>query len=974
MASPLLRHRARPAALALLVAAAAPRLGAQTATRPYLDWRTIQTPRFRFQYPAGYGRWAHDVAAHIEAVDSAVSRLVGFTPERPVNVVISNPYDEPNGSALPLLDAPVLNFWPVPPDPRQDIGNWRTWGEMLSVHEFAHLAHLTRPSRNPFDRLFWRLMPVNLGPLPQKLPRWAIEGYATYVEGRVTGSGRPNGAWRAAVLRQWAIEGHLPTYDQMSSWGAFDGGDFAYLAGSAFLQWLAGRYGDSTLVFVWRRASARVDRSFDNAFAGVYGDPPAVLYGRFTAQLTARAMAAAQAIAAAGRTQGAVVQHLDWGTGDPAFSRGGSRVAIVLRAANRPGRTVVWSASPGPDTAAARRDRELLARDPEDVAAMPAYPPPRRALATLDAVDGQPFVQPRFLDDSTRVLVNRLTRQADGTMRPDLYVWNTATGRVRRLTRDAGVENADPAPGGRDAIGTRCRAGSCDVVRLDLATGRVTPVLTGDPDRSYFRPRYAPDGRTFVVSASDSGRWVLQLADRDGTHVTTLLSGDRANRYDATFSASGDTLLYATDRGGVIDLAGCDLRDPAGPHEFMLTNVTGAAVAPAEDPATGAIWFLSLHARGYDLRVIPPGRAAAPVTITGRFDPASPPDVVPRPQMPVNPVSPPRPYGLGPRHTRYLPGETYGPDGASTAIYLANTDVIGRLSALAAGTYGARAQWNGGMARLAWRGSRVELDAGAYWARRLPSAGVESGVVGHSLDETRTGGVLAAAYDRAGSESAWRLRVGVGGERIAPADSAGSVARTLVFGEWTGTSEQTSGRRAVVERLAVHADGGPAEGDPVVRGIARATVAETGMGPIPIAASAAYGLMSGSARALERFSAGGMASPLVDTSLTAARIAVPWLPNGAAVPGSPGTRSSVVALRGWIPLGVLAPFFEAVSVSSGNAFRVWHRGLGAELHVRIGGLSQLFLPSLDLGIGVARVLDAPVGQRTAFYASIRYLP
>ncbi len=306
MASPLLRRCIRTAAGALLVVTAAPALGAQTATRPYLDWRTVETAHFRIHYPAGYGRWARDVAAHVEGVDSAVSRLVGFTPQRPVNVVVSNPYDEPNGSALPFLDAPVLNFWPVPPDPREDIGNWRSWGEMLSVHEFAHLAHLTRPSRNPLDRLFWRLMPVDLGPLPQKLPRWAIEGYATYVEGQVTGSGRPNGAWRAAVLRQWAIEGHLPSYAEMSGWGAFNGGDFAYLAGSAFMEWLATRYGDSTLVFVWRRASARVERTFDDAFTGVYGDPPPVLYGRFTAQLTAQAMAAVRAIDTAGRTQGAL--------------------------------------------------------------------------------------------------------------------------------------------------------------------------------------------------------------------------------------------------------------------------------------------------------------------------------------------------------------------------------------------------------------------------------------------------------------------------------------------------------------------------------------------------------------------------------------------------------------------------------------------------------------------------------------------
>jgi hypothetical protein len=65
------------------------------------------------------------------------------------------------------------------------------------------------------------------------------EGYATYVEGRLTGSGRPYGVMRPAMLRQWALEGRLPTYAQLSSWGDFQGMAMAYLVGSAFLEWLA---------------------------------------------------------------------------------------------------------------------------------------------------------------------------------------------------------------------------------------------------------------------------------------------------------------------------------------------------------------------------------------------------------------------------------------------------------------------------------------------------------------------------------------------------------------------------------------------------------------------------------------------------------------------------------------------------------------------------------------------------------------
>ncbi|HVZ77490.1 MAG TPA: hypothetical protein VG818_05880, partial [Gemmatimonadaceae bacterium] len=244
--------------MALALCLAAPRARAQDLARPWLDWRTIETRRFSFYYAPGLEAWTRAVASRMEAVDSAVAALVGFAPGARVRVVVDNPFSVSNGSALPFIDAPVLTFWAAPPSPREEIGNWRSWGEMLAVHEFAHLAHLARPSRNPLQRMLWEWAPADVGPLVLNAPRWAIEGYATFVEGRITGTGRPNHAWRAAVLRQWALEGQLPTYDQLDAWSAFDGGSFAYLAGSAYLEWLAQRGGDSSLVHVWRRATARV--------------------------------------------------------------------------------------------------------------------------------------------------------------------------------------------------------------------------------------------------------------------------------------------------------------------------------------------------------------------------------------------------------------------------------------------------------------------------------------------------------------------------------------------------------------------------------------------------------------------------------------------------------------------------------------------------------------------------------------------
>jgi len=284
------RTLAQLAIAAVVISAPIAAARSQVVVRSWLQWRTIETTHFVFHYPAELEAWTRDVATHVESIDTAVGRVVGYVPQRRTHVVVDDPYAISNGSAWPFLNRPLINLWAAPPDPRDDIGEYRDWGEMLVSHEFTHIAHLTRPSRNAFMRRLWETLPVDLGPIAIRSPRWAIEGYATFVEGRVTGSGRPHGTWRPAVLRQWALEGQLPQYNQLNSSGAYIGGEFAYLAGSAFLEWLVEKHGDSSLVDVWRRLSARQNRSFDEAFAGVFGESPRAMYGRFTADVTGRAI------------------------------------------------------------------------------------------------------------------------------------------------------------------------------------------------------------------------------------------------------------------------------------------------------------------------------------------------------------------------------------------------------------------------------------------------------------------------------------------------------------------------------------------------------------------------------------------------------------------------------------------------------------------------------------------------------------
>src|SRR5688500_5082262 len=311
------------ATLAFLVTTAP--IEAQVVSRPWADWRTVETPHFRVHYPTELETWAAPTVGRLESVHEAVTAFVGYTPTGRITILIDDPLNIPYGSAWP---GDVIVLWPTPPDPAWGIERHRSWGEIVTIHELAHVAHLSRPSRNPRERFLWKFFPVPMQPILRKSPRWALEGYATLIEGRLTGQGRPHGAWRPAVLRQWALEGRLPTYGELNGYDEYNGRAFAYLGGSAFLEWLAERQGDSTIAHLWRRLSARRQRSFNAAFAGVYGDSPRDLYGRFTAELTGRALEIERTLRDSGLVEGTLVQRLAWSTGDPAISPDGERVAV----------------------------------------------------------------------------------------------------------------------------------------------------------------------------------------------------------------------------------------------------------------------------------------------------------------------------------------------------------------------------------------------------------------------------------------------------------------------------------------------------------------------------------------------------------------------------------------------------------------------------------------------------------------------
>ena len=955
------RRRLSTAALLLAAILVPLRAPAQDIIRSATPWRTLQTRWFDVHYPLDTEAWALDLAPQLDAVRDSVAALVGYAPPGRTTIVIDDPYNQANGKAIPLLGAPVIHLWVTPPSPTDQIANHRGWGLKLVAHEFGHIAHLSRPVRGR-SQWYWHALPARVSPMAVLTPRWATEGYATWIEGKVTGTGRPYGVWRPALLRELALGGRLPGYTAMSIGGGYKGGSMAYLAGSAFWEWLATQRGDTSMTLVFRRQTARTKRSFDEAFRGVYGEAPAVLYARFAAELTARAFAVDTAVRARGLVTGTRLARYAGAVGGPAATRDGKLLALSLPASGgRPQRIIV---APIDTQATSQREQRVIAtqqaRDPEDVPAIRTVPRLALPVATLTPRRGRSFRRPRFIDSAgTRLLVESWSVRRDGTQRPDLATWNTRTGAVRYVTDGAVVQDADPSPDGTRAAAIRCHSGTCDVVLVSLSTGAVTALAAGTPRKVFSHPRWAPDGQSIAASVQDTdGTWRVALIDVATATLRIATPADDVNRHSASFDGTGTALVYVTEADGIPNVESLRLADGA---RTPRTRVVGSVYEPVPLPQ-GGVLFLLEYAGGMDLHRVRGDELVTGDGIGALASQLSP--VLPRPRergmtLPRDSVAAPTSYGAGPRQLRFLGHVTTAPEGLVTGFAVASADPANRLVWTLSAMGGTRAAWRGGVASAAWYGSRPTVRAEAFWLGQDASRQHRAARV--SADDVRlAGGSLALELPIAGSTAAHRVAASA---FVGAAERAGDgvASRALVTAQYGGGGVLAS-RTTIGGSLRTTL--GVLGGERFARGSASAYVNMRGARVDARAHRATAGTPL-----FEQFSAGGFAPPLADEATLSQRIGVPSLPVGVA------RGLALYELRIAHPMPLL-PVGSLYAHSVGTQWRPDRQSVvvGAEQGFAFDYLGIVGLPRMRMLAGAAYVARGPLRRSGTAYLSFGWRP
>ena len=603
-------------------------------------WRTIESEHFAVHYYAPLDDVARRVAVVAERAHRVLAPVLDRRPEDKTHVVLIDDNDGANGFAS-VLPRNQITLFASAPNAGSVLADHDDWLYGLVAHEYTHILHLDSVGglASLYNRIYGKTWAPN-----QVMPRWIIEGIATYEESKRSASGRTRATQFDMYLRVPVLAKQALRLDEVS--GAplkFPRGNAAYLYGSSFLKYVFDRFGDDTLRRMsWASGSSTVPFGLNRQLHAAIGESFDGLDDDWRRHLRDRATLQLEGIE----------RHRP---------RAGRRLTVVGEFARNPrytadGRELYWTESDG------------LSR--EQVRAIPTGGDRRtsRQVASFDRMGTFD------IDGDGGLVIEQTHFHRHAYAFQDLVHWDAATGRETRLTVAARAR--DPALSfDKDhiAYSKNGRSRSELVVMDRKAPDRARTIWRGDGRYDQvFAPAWSPDGTRVAFVAWRTGGWRdILIAPVDGGPAEEI-THDRALDDNPRFSPDGRYLYFTSDRTGITNLYARELATGA---TWQVTNVVGGVGEVAIAPDNQRLAYIDFVGTGWDLFELPIDPA--------RWTPARPyvddrPDATAVPDDEVV-VSAPRPY----RALETLAPQTWtgrlalGTYGRTASIATSGADVAG---------------------------------------------------------------------------------------------------------------------------------------------------------------------------------------------------------------------------------------------------------------------------------------------------------
>jgi Tol biopolymer transport system component len=550
--------RALAYAAALVVSAGdAARLEAQSyfgqnqVQYDHFKWTVTETEHFLVHYYPEERVAAMDAARMAERAYARLSRLLNhqFREKKPLilyssrgdfgqNNVTGDLGEGTGGVTEALRHRMLLPF----------TGDYKSFEHVLA-HEMVHAFQYDIFARGRAGAGLQTLAQVDP-------PLWFMEGMAEYL------AGGPNHVLTQAWVRDAALNGHLPTIEQMT---VRPDQYFPYRYGEALWEYVGNRWGDEIIGEVLNSApNVGIERAFKREtglsledLSDEWREAMQTKHLPQVAQLE-RARKFSTPLLSERRSGGSLFLA-------PSLSSDGKYIAFVSLGSFLKGEVFpdLWLG----DGETGKRLKRLVKSTTD-----PNY----EELRLL-------YSQSSFSPDGKSLA---FTAQREG--RDVLYLMDV---RHRKVTHRfdlplEGVTSPSWSPDGRQLVFSGGKGGLTDLYIIDR-DGRNLRRLTNDRNGDN-QPQWSPDGRT-IAFVSDRGpqtdfdnlkfsRWQVSLYDLESGRIS-VLPGQGGQNLNPMWGPDGKSIAFVSDRTGIPNIFIYDLEKK---EHYQVTNVVGAVLAVTE--------------------------------------------------------------------------------------------------------------------------------------------------------------------------------------------------------------------------------------------------------------------------------------------------------------------------------------------------------------------------------------------------------
>jgi hypothetical protein len=539
--------------------------GTAHAGDPRRVWMTIESPHFVVHYYEPHGDVGKKVAAAAERAHRLIAPALDHEPEEKTQIVLTDDTDGANGFAN-VLPRNAITLFATAPTGGSALNDHDDWLYTLIAHEYTHVLHLDTITGLPYfyNKLFGKTWSPN-----QVMPRWIIEGLATYEESKRSSGGRTRNTQFDMTLRTAVLAGKELSLDQITgSPRIYPRGNAAYLYGSHFLRYVFDRFGDDA-VRRMNHASAEYFLPFavNRQIQRVTGYTFEQLYGDWRRHLADRAGLDEQVLARRGRRDGRNLTRSSESNLAPSYTADG--------------KDLYWYQSDGYRKAHIR-----------------SMPVGADAEAARDVVQIDSIGAWALADDRSLVYEQSRTFRGDYSFQ-DLFHWDRRSDRTTRLT--VGKRGRDPAlsPDERE-VAFSMNGASQTVVAVVPVEPDAEPevVWRGARYDQAFQPTWSPDGRRIAFSAWRQGglRDILIVDRRTG--AVEEVTRDRAIDGSPMWTHDGRYIVFDSDRTGISNIFAWDVVER---RLWQVTNVLGGAYEPAVAPDGTRLAYHGFVVDGFDV-------------------------------------------------------------------------------------------------------------------------------------------------------------------------------------------------------------------------------------------------------------------------------------------------------------------------------------------------------------------------------------